>query len=99
MGYYTRYELQVVSGIDYDKDYEEIVSDEVGYHPFDDETKWYSFEKDMKKVSKENPETLFKLSGEGEENGDLWEAYFKNGKMQMCKAIVTYNEFNENELV
>lgn len=98
MGYYTNYELETVSGADYETDYEQEVTDQVGYRPFECETKWYSFEKDMREVSKKHPNVLLKLSGEGEENGDLWEAYFLNGKMQMCKAKIEYDAFNENLL-
>lgn len=98
MGYYTRFELEVISGGDYETDYEEVVREQVDYNPFDDETKWYSFEKDMREVSKKHPNVLLKLSGEGEENGDLWEAYFLNGKMQMCKAKIEYDDFNESLL-
>ena len=95
MGYYTRFELEIVSGGDNETDYEEVVTEQVDYHPFDDETKWYSFEKDMKIVSKKHPKVVFKISGEGEESGDLWEAYFKDGKMQMCKAEIVYKNFDE----
>ena len=98
MGYYTRFELEVVSGGDYETDYEEVVSEQADYNPFSDETKWYSFEKDMKKVSKQHPKVVFKLSGEGEEAGDLWRAYFKDGKMQMCKARIEYNNFDEAQM-
>jgi hypothetical protein len=98
MGYYTRFELEVVSGGDYETDYEEVISEQADYNPFGDETKWYDFEKDMRKVSKENPKVLLKLSGEGEENGDLWEAYFKDGKMQICKAEIVYKNFDETLL-
>lgn len=98
MGYYTRFELAVISGGDYETDYEEAVREQVDYNPFDDETKWYDFEKDMREVSKQHPNVLLELSGEGEENGDLWKAYFKDGKMQMCKAHITYDNFDEAQL-
>ena len=98
MGYYTNYELETVSGGDYETDYEQEVTDQVGYRPFECETKWYSFEKDMREVSKKHPNVLLKLSGEGEENGDLWEAYFLNGKMQMCKAKIEYDTFDEAQM-
>jgi hypothetical protein len=98
MGYYTNYELETVSGADYETDYEQEVTDQVGYRPFECETKWYSFEKDMREVSKKHTSVLLKLSGEGEENGDLWEAYFLNGKMQMCKAKIEYDTFDESLL-
>lgn len=98
MGYYTRFKLEVVSGGDYETDYEEVVSEQVDYNPFSDETKWYSFEKDMKEVSRQHPKVVFELSGEGEEAGDLWKAYFKDGKMQMCKARIEYDNFDEAQM-
>jgi len=98
MGYYTRFELEVISGNDYETDYEEAVIKQVDYNPLVEETKWYGCEVDMKEVSKQYPKVLFKLIGEGEDAGDLWEAYFKNGKMQMCKAEITFQEFDESKL-
>lgn len=96
MGYYTRFELEVNVGRDNDVDYEEVVEEITGYHPFDDETKWYSFEEDMKSASKLHPKALFELSGEGEESGDIWKAYFRDGKMQMCRAKIVVDRFDES---
>jgi len=75
-----------------------IVTSVVGYNPFDDETKWYEHEADMKKISKEYPDVIFELSGEGEESGDVWKKYFVNGKMQVCKAILVFDEFDKSKL-
>ena len=47
------------------------------------EVKWYEYDEDMKKVSRQYPEALFILSGEGEEDGDRWVGYYQNGKVQM----------------
>ncbi len=47
-----------------------------------DTCKWYEHEDDMRQMSKAIPDVLFHLSGEGEESGDIWDAWFLNGKGQ-----------------
>jgi len=64
-----------------------------------DSIKWYDYQDDMKNISSQFPNVLFTLRGEGEENGDIWVAYFKNGKVQQSKAKITFDEFNESKLV
>ena len=63
-----------------------------------DEVKWYDHEDDMKELSIKFPNTLFRLHGYGEEQGDEWYKYFKNGKMQKCDAIVTFEKYDEGKL-
>lgn len=60
--------------------------------------KWYENHKDMIKLSKRYPTILFTLKGEGEESGDLWIKYFKNGKVQMARAQISFAEFDEKLL-
>ena len=64
-----------------------------------DQTKWYTHEEDIKKFSKRFPTVLFTLKGEGEESGDMWFKYFKNGKMQVAMARIEFDSFNEGKLV
>ena len=100
MGYYTRFELEEVSGdINYNLDYEVEISNATDYsHCFEDSIKWYDFEEDMKSFSKNHPNTIFCIKGEGEESGDIWKAYFKNGKMFKTKAVLVFEEFTEEKL-
>lgn len=63
------------------------------------ETSWYDHEEDMKVLSKNVPDVLFELYGEGQESGDLWYKYFKNGKMQYCPGKVVFDDYDESKLV
>lgn len=61
--------------------------------------KWYEHEKHIANVSAVYPLVLFKLHGEGEETGDLWNKYFLGGKVQVCKAHITYDAFDPAKLM
>lgn len=98
MGYYTTYNLSIVEGDDYSTDYQEEISKQLDFDPFQGECKWYDNEEDMLLYSKNHPQVLFLLEGEGEEATDLWQKYFKNGKMQRCEAKITYDPFDETKL-
>lgn len=60
--------------------------------------KWYECFEDMKDFSLSFPGTVFKMHGEGEESGDLWDAYFKDGKGQDCPADIIYPIYDETKL-
>lgn len=74
--------------------FDDIRYDEIFYA----NAKWYDWENDMRLLSRKFPDIMFKLSGSGENEEDLWKAYFLNGSMQYCPAIITYEEFDANEL-
>jgi hypothetical protein len=59
---------------------------------------WYRHDDDMREFSKLFPTIVFELCGEGDRAGDLWRAYYKNGKMQYCPARITYGEYDESKL-
>lgn len=63
-----------------------------------DSCKWYDHETEVAQFSKIYPDVLFELSGEGEESGDIWKKYFKNGKMQLCQVKMTFDPFDESKL-
>ena len=60
--------------------------------------KWYDHEKELREFSTRYPDLIFKLHGEGEEAGDLWDEWYKDGKMQKGKAIITYPDFDQSKL-
>lgn len=62
------------------------------------ECKWYEHEKTLKEFSLKHPSILFTLHGEGEENDDIWNKYFLNGKCQVAKAQMSIAEFDAGKL-
>lgn len=101
MGYYTDYELTVTGDIDHDQ-LLDTLSEITGYTWDNDLTlsdvKWYDYKGHMKIISTMFPDVVFTLHGDGEENGDIWQQYFKNGKSQYAKAEITFEKFDEFKL-
>lgn len=62
------------------------------------EATWYDWEKDMCLFSSKFPDILFCLNGEGENFDDIWKAYFLNGETQFCPGVITYDEFDIDNL-
>ena len=63
-----------------------------------DSLKWYEHEEEMVELSKRFPTTLFTLHGEGEDNADVWDKYFLNGKIQRDQGRIVYEGFNPVKL-
>lgn len=55
---------------------------------------WYSEQEDMVLLSTKFPPVLFSIHREGENNGDMMDTYYWNGKMQICPAIITYDDYD-----
>ena len=55
---------------------------------------WYSEQEDMVLLSTKFPSVLFVIHREGENNGDMMDTYYWNGKMQICPAIITYDDYD-----
>lgn len=96
MGYYTRYDISenpqtVQDAIEQKSQYN-------FYSGQSDKVKWYDWQKDCLEVSKDFPNLVIKIEGGGEEQGDQWKAYIKDGKIQIAKAIVTFEAFDESKL-
>lgn len=97
MGYYTNFDAsnnsdEVITTL------QEISGYSGWYQGSLDSAKWYSWKEHLKEASLKHPDTLITLSGEGEENGDIWQAYAKNGKLQVSKATITFEPFDESKL-
>lgn len=52
--------------------------------------KWYDHADDMLKLSKEFPDVMFMLEGEGEERDDNWRLFVQNGEWELCTANIVY---------
>lgn len=104
MGYETRYNLELSDNSLKDEVVDALRELEVINYALDsnlelyDSVKWYRHKEDMKKISIQFPDVLFTLTGQGEEGEDIWVMYFKGGKGQREKAIITLPEFDESKL-
>ncbi len=102
MGYYTKYDLHYEGQITEQEILMALIRANPGYFDnadtlemaLEEPIKWYSCEEDMLEVSKNFPNVMFTLEGEGEEQGDMWIDHFKNGKMQRRNVIYTFEPFD-----
>lgn len=106
MGYDTSYTLEITPAnpeVDYVRALRSV-NEDAEYCLDDrgdpaDSGSWYKHEKDLRDFSKNYPEVLFTLSGEGSEAGDIWKKYFRNGKCQVAKAKIIIDEFDPEKLI
>ena len=112
MGYYTRFTASVHGPKPiYDKFVEDSKSEKtfsdyaleldfwLGMSNNYDELKWYNWQRDCENLSKDYPNLLFVLEGEGEENDDMWKAWFRNGKSVVVRAKIVFEEPDLNEVL
>lgn len=99
MGYYTTYRLTVTADPttkDAIEDYIQAalsksdlfygVSEGINGE-YNESTKWYDHEKEMKELSAKFPEALFILNGEGEESMDIWETHYQGGEVVFNSTV------------
>ena len=104
MGYYTRYTLDISldnSNVTQEEIEEEMKAMDLAVDSIktqSDDMKWYDHEEDMRDFSKKFPDVLFILDGAGEESGDIWKKYFKNGLMQSLKPKLKFPPYNPARL-
>jgi hypothetical protein len=97
MGYYTDFKLNAEPA--FPDNFEEKFYEITDYSLEDYELngKWYDWNDDMINLSKIFPNTLFTVDGTGEENEDIWRAYFKNGESKTVEPIMTWPEVDLSE--
>lgn len=103
MGYETRFKLTALTDHNYSqRDYLKVLAEinpqefspnaESFEEEFEEPRKWYDYKDDMRILSLAFPNTYFLLYGVGEEQGDVWKAYFCNGKVQIIKATLSFKD-------
>lgn len=103
MGYYTDYEIKVIGGsVDntvFISKFKEVTGYPIG-GDFCFTGKWYNYHKDMLQLSELFSCTTFKFSCIGEDRGDEWCIYYKNGKFQNAELRIckTMDNFDESKL-
>jgi hypothetical protein len=78
--------------------YKDALEKFVGDNVLSDSCSWYEHDEDMKKFSLKYPGMVFCLTGEGEEAGDLWKGYYRDGKSQKVEAQIVYPPFDPEVL-
>lgn len=95
MGYYTQFNIS-----NNPSTVQQAIEDKSQYSFYSGhmEGKWYSYKADCIEVSKQFPNLVIEVTGDGEEQGDQWKHYFKDGKSFLAEAVVTFEEFDESKL-
>lgn len=99
MGYYTNFTINISKDEPTFKDRLESISNEVFNQNgtcYDTYSKWYNHIKDMYKISKEFPNLVITVKGQGEETWDIWQTFWQNGKYQEAK--VYFDSFDPHKL-
>ena len=63
------------------------------------ESKWVDRDEDMRSFSVKHPDILFKFEVDFPDIEKWFHMYVLNGKIQMCYAVVTYPQYDPENLV
>lgn len=106
MGYKTQYSLKY-RFLAHRERFEKVFLDEIeekyecAYEALmgdEEPMKWYSHERELKKLSEKYPMVVLTLEGYGEEKYDMWVKYFCAGKIQVEEAVISFGEFSPDKL-
>lgn len=112
MGYYTKYTLTIHEGtadlaavqLVLDKIMTNGKGSETYYDPdsatitSDGTIMWYDHDEDMAELSRIFHGVVFCLDGEGEDTGDIWKCYYKNGLCQICRSTMMFPPYDDTKL-
>jgi len=104
MGYYTYHNINIVAGDKSLLDSEEFQSffEKTTNYVFgvinERNVKWYDSEKDMVTISKQYPNVVFEVYGDGENYDDNWVAYYCNGKTAGGQGELVYPKVDITQL-
>lgn len=105
MGYYTNYTLSMQGATAEEEEeiiakLEEISGDnwDGGDGEYYTYGKWYESSSDLIELSKQYPEILFTLEGDGEEYNDFWKMYVQNGKKQETFGNIVYEDYDPEKM-
>ncbi len=101
MGYYTNYKIELIRGNR--KEFSSLLNRlaEISQYPelkdgYADSIRWYCWLENSIEVSKEFPNILFMIEGDGEDSDDIWRCYFKNGDGK--QIFMVWPEINLDDL-
>ena len=108
MGYFTSYKL-ITNHPDFEKIFEEyrklysengfeLSAGDIYNNSFVFVNKWDNIKESLIDFSKQYPNIVFTLYGYGEYANDVWCMYVKNGKSNLAKAKITFDNFDESVL-
>lgn len=97
MSYYTTFSLNAIGG-DWNVIEQFRMQNAEAYNAIDNDgetvnqRQWRRWREDMIEFSELHPQTLFELRGFGEEDGDIWRAFFLNGQSERQDAMIVYDD-------
>lgn len=97
MGYNTCFTFEFYCDENKEQEIRKWADEAFGGLP-EDPCKWYEWREDMTKLSHQFPDVLIIIDGEGEESGDIWRAYVKNGKVIQKQAEIVHPALELSEL-
>lgn len=83
-------DMSIVDDVLDEGDYYEKPKDAIFYAS--NESTWDDHDQDMLSISKQFPEMIFKLKGDGQDREDMWETYYHDGLKEECRAVIQYPE-------